>query len=91
MTFAGKQLYIGGVLGAPPVEGINTVETLVAGCTKVLWHWNFTAIGSGQYEVKGFNLFDINAANQIELARIEFNSVAWALDTGYNLTFPTSS
>jgi hypothetical protein len=47
-------VYIGGVLGAPPVEGITTIEILVAGCTKILWYWNFLGIGSGQYEVKGF-------------------------------------
>ena len=39
------------MLNAPPVEGIETQEILVAGCTKVLWYWIFTGIGTGEYEV----------------------------------------
>ena len=38
-TFTGKAEYIGGVLGAPPVEGITTIEILVAGCSKILWYF----------------------------------------------------
>lgn len=87
-TFVGKQLYINSVLNAPPVMGITTLEVLVAGCTKILWYWNFLGIGKATYEVKGFNLFEITAAGQINQTNLEFNSFAWALDTGYNITFP---
>jgi len=87
-TFVGKDVYIGGVLNSPPVEGITTLEVLVAGCTKVLWYWNFLGIGSGQYEIKGFNLFDITDAGQIAEVHLEFNSIAWGLDTGYQIIFP---
>lgn len=88
VTFQGKQNYINGVLSAQPVAGVNTIEILVAGCTKILWYWNFTGIGTGKYEVKGFNLFTLNSDNMIEKAHIEFNSIAWGLDTGYTVTFP---
>ena len=47
----GKQGYINGVLNAPPVKGVETQEILVAGCTKVLWYWIFTGIGTAEYEV----------------------------------------
>lgn len=77
VTFQGKQNYINGVLSAQPVAGVNTIEILVAGCTKILWYWNFTGIGTGKYEVKGFNLFTLNSDNMIEKAHIEFNSIAW--------------
>jgi hypothetical protein len=87
-TFVGKQVYIDGVLNSPPVLGVETLEVLVAGCTKVLWYWDFTQIGSGEYEVKGFNLFSITAAGQINQTNLEFNSIAWGLDTGYTVTFP---
>jgi hypothetical protein len=87
-SFGGKAAYIGGVLNAPPVEGINTLEILVSGCTKVLWYWVFTGIGTAQYEVKGFDLFSINSNLQIEKINLEFNSLAWALDTGYQVIFP---
>lgn len=46
-----------------------------------MWHWLFPQVGSGQYEVKGFNLLTLNDHNQIERADIEFNSIAWGLDT----------
>jgi hypothetical protein len=87
-SFPGKDEYINGVLNAPPVEGINTLEILVAGCYKILWYWKFTGIGTGEYEIKGFNLFSISEAYQIDAINLEFNSIAWALDTGYQVIFP---
>ncbi|KIW37981.1 uncharacterized protein PV06_09958 [Exophiala oligosperma] len=89
-TFVGKQVYIEGVLNAPGVEGINTLEVLVAGCNKILWYWLFTGIGSREYEVKGFNLFTITDVGQIVQVNLEFNSIAWGLDTGYQVIFPSN-
>ena len=89
VTFSGKQTYIASTLAAPAVMGINTLEVLVAGCDKVLWYWNFTGVGLATYEVKGFNLFSITPEGQIGQTNLEFNSFAWALDTGYTITFPT--
>lgn len=88
ITFQGKQEYIGGVLAAPPVEGITTNEILVAGSSKILWYWTFYGIGSGEYEVKGFNLFSLTEQGQISTLNLEFNSIAWGLDTGYQIIFP---
>ncbi|KAK5055430.1 hypothetical protein LTR84_013180 [Exophiala bonariae] len=88
ITFEGKQGYIEGVLAAPPVEGITTNEILVAGSSKILWYWTFYGIGSGEYEVKGFNLFTITEKGQISTLNLEFNSIAWGLNTGYQIIFP---
>lgn len=88
VTFDGKQAYIGGVLGAPPVTGVVDLEILVAGCTKVLWYWKFLGIGSKQYEVQGFNLFTVDSNLQVSQVNLEFNSIAWGLDTGYKVIFP---
>ncbi|ETI22076.1 hypothetical protein G647_06147 [Cladophialophora carrionii CBS 160.54] len=88
VTFQGKDGYIEGVLNSPPVEGITTIEILVAGCTKILWYWNFLGIGTGEYEVKGFNLFTITPSLQISAVDLEFNSIAWGLDTGYQVIPP---
>lgn len=88
VTFQGKQTYVVNVLFAPPVQDIDTIEILVAGCTKILWYWNFLSIGTKQYEVKGFNLFTLNEKRQIKTVNLEFNSFAWALDTGYTIKFP---
>ncbi|KIX95415.1 uncharacterized protein Z520_08932 [Fonsecaea multimorphosa CBS 102226] len=89
-TFVGKDVYIDGTLSSPGLNGITTIEILVAGCTKVLWYWNFLGVGSGQYEVKGFNLFTITDSLQISETHLEFNSIAWGLDTGYQVIFPSS-
>lgn len=52
-------------------------------------HWNFKGVGSGEYPVKGFNYFKMQqqfspkvpwVATELQL---EFNSIAWGLDTGY--------
>lgn len=90
-TFVGKALYIASTLGAPPVTGINTIAVYPICPDKILWQWLFTGIGSKQYEVKGFNLFQITPAGQINQTYVEFNSFAWALDTGYTITFPTQA
>jgi hypothetical protein len=71
------------------VEGITTNEILVAGSSKILWYWTFFGIGTGQYEVKGFNLFTITPQGQISELHLEFNSIAWGLDTGYQIIFPS--
>ena len=88
VTFSGKDAYIASTLGAPPVTGINTIAVYPICPDKILWQWLFTGIGSQQYEVKGFNLFQITSAGQINQTYVEFNSFAWALDTGYTITFP---
>ncbi|OAP54412.1 hypothetical protein AYL99_11513 [Fonsecaea erecta] len=90
-TFVGKDVYIEGVLNSPGLNGITTLEILVAGCTKILWYWNFFGVGSGQYEVKGFNLFTITPSLQIGQVNLEFNSIAWGLDTGYQVISPSSA
>ncbi|KIW91302.1 uncharacterized protein Z519_08198 [Cladophialophora bantiana CBS 173.52] len=90
-TFVGKDVYINGVLSAPGLNGITTIEILVAGCTKILWYWNFLGVGSAKYEVKGFNLFTTTPPLQISQVDPEFNSIAWGLDTGYPLIRPFST
>ncbi|EXJ71515.1 uncharacterized protein A1O5_05323 [Cladophialophora psammophila CBS 110553] len=89
-TFVGKDVYINGVLRAPGLNGITTIEILAAGCTKILWYWNFLGVGGAQYEVKGFNLFTITPSMRIAQVDLEFNSIAWGLDTGYQLVRPSS-
>ena len=87
-SFVGKTEYITGIGYAPPVEGVDTLAVLVSCPDRILWQWNFTGIGSGEIGVKGFNLFTVTAAEQISTTYLEFNSVAWALNTGYNISVP---
>jgi hypothetical protein len=46
-----------------------------------MWYCKFPSVGGGQYEVKGFNLLNVNFFGQITTAYIAFNSIAWGLDT----------
>lgn len=72
---------------------MNTLD-IVHDCTKVVWYWNST-VGSGAYEVKGFNLmyttYSKKLGHQILNNKVEFNSVAWGYDiynTAINMTQP---
>ncbi|KXH65292.1 hypothetical protein CSAL01_09711 [Colletotrichum salicis] len=38
ISFPSKQAYINGTLASDPYRGVQTVETLVAGCNNILWH-----------------------------------------------------
>jgi hypothetical protein len=44
-----------------------------------------------QYPIKGFNLFNLTSdLSQVSSINVEFNSIAWGLDTGYQLIFPST-
>ncbi|KAK6371492.1 hypothetical protein LTS17_008742 [Exophiala oligosperma] len=81
-SFKGKAQYIQGVLLAPSITGINTNMVLPAGCDKVVWHWTFTGIGTRQLPVNGINIFEITAKKQIADMYVEFDNIAWGIDTG---------
>ncbi|KAF2164454.1 hypothetical protein M409DRAFT_56716 [Zasmidium cellare ATCC 36951] len=83
-----KQEWTQGILNAPPFGGVQTLKLLVF-CDQVLWYWNFNVIGSGEYPVKGFNLFTLRRqGNEVVASEvdIEFDSIAWGLDTGFSVT-----
>ena len=89
VTTPSKAAYVAGLQHAPADTGIETIFITVANCKEIVWRWNFKGIGSAQYPVKGFNYFTMEKqlslktpwiANKLEL---EFNSIAWGLDTGY--------
>jgi hypothetical protein len=52
-----------------------------AGCTNVLWQWEMI-VAQRIMPVKGFNLMVINEDGQLQTQYVEFNSIAWATDTG---------
>lgn len=88
MTFSGREEYINSVLNAPAPNSITSLGVYVAGCHKVLWQWNYN-VGTGENEVKGFNLFTVNSKQKIVKTELEFNSVAWGQDT-FQLPCPAS-
>ncbi len=86
-TFTGKAQYIQGVLLAPSVTGINTKKVL-ASCNEVVWYWTFTGIGSRQLPINGVNIFEITDKNRIGKVYVEFNNIAWGIDTGFTIYSP---
>ena len=58
---------------------------LYASCNKVVWYWTFTGIGSKQIPINGINIFEINDQKQIADMYVEFNNIAWGIDTGFTV------
>jgi hypothetical protein len=54
VTIPSRDVYLNSISRAPPASGINTLGVYVAGCTKILWQWQFNGVGTAQYPVKGF-------------------------------------
>ena len=90
MYVTSKAQFISEVLDYGPWPNIRTNE-IIFGCNKIVWYWTFPQVGTGQYEVKGFNLFEINSQYQICKTYIEFNSIAWGLDSNEGPLCPTNS
>jgi len=63
-----------------PIPVVETHDILLSG-KNIVWFWTFNGIGLSKYPVKGFNLFRIDDNFQIYEANIEFNSIAWGIDT----------
>ncbi|KAI7546429.1 hypothetical protein KC331_g5623 [Hortaea werneckii] len=85
-----KAQFISDVLDYGPWPDIHTND-IIFGCNKIVWYWTFPYVGTGEYEVKGFNLFEINSQYQICKTYIEFNSIAWGLDSSQGPLCPTNS
>ncbi|KAI7323839.1 hypothetical protein KC315_g8416 [Hortaea werneckii] len=73
-----------------PYPNIITNDIII-GCNKIVWYWTSSRIGTGKYEVKGFNLLEINSQYQICKSFLEFNSIAWGLNTNQGPLYPTNS
>lgn len=58
---------------------------LPAGCNKVVWYWTFTGIGSKLLPINGINIFEITSKKQIADMYVEFNNIAWGIDTGFTV------
>ncbi|KIY01493.1 uncharacterized protein Z520_03045 [Fonsecaea multimorphosa CBS 102226] len=79
VTFPSKAAFIGGQGAQPPIPTLTTLDIFFS-CNKIAWRWLAQGIGSGQYEVKGMDMFTITPAGQISQVFSEFNSGAWAAD-----------
>jgi len=64
-----------------PVRNIKASKIYVVDRNKCLWQWRFGSVGSGKYDIHGFNLFYISDNKKIAGADIEFNSLGWGANT----------
>jgi hypothetical protein len=83
----GKQHYINDTLSTPPIPQINTLA-IVHGCNQMVWQWEFLGIGTGTNRVRGMTLITVDGMSQVMMQYVEFNSLAWGADIGFNITPP---
>ncbi|EXJ65582.1 hypothetical protein A1O7_01923 [Cladophialophora yegresii CBS 114405] len=84
ITFPNKGAYIASVLNAPAPRNITTLKLMPAGCTNILWYWKMQ-VGTDLVPVQGFNLMEVGGNNKLLGQLIEFNSIAWAVNTGFTV------
>ncbi|KAK5094448.1 hypothetical protein LTR70_004116 [Exophiala xenobiotica] len=86
----GKATYVTDTLSTPPIPQIDTLS-LTVDCNQFVWQWRFYGIGPGPNEyIQGFTLIKLNSAGLINYQYVEFNSLAWAENSGYTVTPPTT-
>jgi hypothetical protein len=60
-------------------------------CNNISWRWRVDGLGLAKYPVMGIN--DMHVPNvwtgQLDYNNLEFNSIAWGIDTGYQCQTPT--
>ena len=86
---ADKATYITGAQHAPPTTGIESLAITVSNCNNIIWEWNMAGVGRATYPVKGIGMFKMVRGGKLGLnvqakeLKLEFNNIAWGLDTGY--------
>ena len=88
-VYTNASAYISDVLSAPPIPQINTIEMFHV-CDRILFYWEFIGIGgpNNQYRSRGMSIINVDDEKQVTGHQIEFNSLAWAINIGYNVTAP---
>lgn len=68
---------------------MSTIE-VSHNCNEITWRWLASALGEAIHQVKGINVFKVPSplSGQISEDYLEFNSIAWGIDTGYHCQDP---
>lgn len=83
LAYPSREAYIGSQSVTPPLPVVETLATFHT-CDKISWRWNASGIGSGQYEVKGIIVFEVDPqAVQIDAVYSEFNTAAFEAVLGF--------
>ncbi|KAK5937864.1 hypothetical protein PMZ80_009993 [Knufia obscura] len=85
-----KVTYVNDTLSTPAIPQIDSLS-LTVDCNQFVWQWRFYGIGPGPNPyIQGFTLVKVNSAGLINYQYVEFNSLAWAENSGYTVTPPTT-
>ncbi|OAP56296.1 hypothetical protein AYL99_09475 [Fonsecaea erecta] len=84
-TFSDKDSFIAAVLSNPPIPLLTTLD-LFHDCSRIAFYWAASGVGSGVQDVRGVDLLYVTDDREhINMAMVEFNSLAWAKDVGWQI------
>ena len=72
-------------LSSPPIPSVTTLG-VVHDCTQMVWFWQFDGIGSSEFRVRGMTFIHVNSDQLVDMQNVEFNSLAWGADIGFQIT-----
>ncbi|ETN40901.1 uncharacterized protein HMPREF1541_05181 [Cyphellophora europaea CBS 101466] len=84
--------YIEGTLSAPGIPEITQLA-LVHDCNSLIFFWEFNGIGGPMgagLRVRGISYQQVDDNNKVVSHNVEFNSLAWAENTGFTIEYPTT-
>ncbi|KPI42239.1 uncharacterized protein AB675_9841 [Cyphellophora attinorum] len=83
--------YIEGTLAAPGIPNITTIA-IIHDCNSLVFFWQFEGIGGPNAPVKnrvrGMTYQQMDDNNKVIQHDVEFNSYAWAENTGFQISYP---
>ena len=75
------------VVNAPPIPYLTTLD-IFHDCSRIAWFWAATGMANVE-EVRGMDLLYTTAdGSKVNMAMVEFNSLAWAKSVGWECTKP---
>jgi hypothetical protein len=84
-TSVGRNPFVAAQLRAPSIRQLTTLD-IFHDCSRIAFYWAANEVGSGVEEIKGMDLLYMTGDNsQINMAMVEFNSLAWAKDIGWKI------
>jgi len=87
-VYTNASAYIEDTLSQNPLQQLNTVEQFHT-CNKILWYWEMIGVGGpGKPRARGMSITSVDESMQVTGHQIEFNSLTWAENIGYNCTAP---
>lgn len=81
-AYPSKAVFIATQFQTPPLPTVQTLGVFAA-CDQVSWRWSASGIGSGEFEIQGIIVLDVDVERvQITTVYSEFNTAAFEADLG---------